>query len=607
MLKIPYAIRDFDKLIRGKFIYMDRTDRIPILEDLGYELLFLRPRRFGKSLWLSTLMNYYDVAKADDFAEIFGHLAVGKNPTPLHNQYLVMKWDFSNVESYGTIEDIRQSLYDIINEEIAIFADDYHNLLKSPVRINPENALASFHSAVAATRRTPYKLYLFIDEYDNFANEVMMGQQGDNRKRYNDLVSGEGLLKTLFKNLKSAGAGNGLDRLFITGVSPVVMNDLTSGPNVNEDITWLPQFNDLCGFREEEIRSLVGEMVDKGLLALDKVDELMGQLRLFYNGSRFITHLPGGKVQDIPKIYNPTLTFYFLRNIQRFGEYPQNMLDSNLAPDYNKLVYISGYPKGRQILSDVLDGETELTITGLDDRWGVRELLKLKQQRERLASLLCYLGALTIAEKTSAGEVKLDVPNLVMRKLYAERIMDLTFDDEDDREIGRDAARQLFLQGNIEPLCTFVEKHLLSVYNNRDYRHFNELTVKTLFMALLHYNNLYVMDSEPAIQRRYGDLIMMLRPEMRHHDVFDLLIEFKYVPLSNPNEDDRRMSGKVVQQKSRSELADLSAVKKGISDATNQLKGYRKTLELKYGESLKLRTYAVVAVGVECLIWKETL
>jgi len=134
MLKIPYAIRDFDKLIRGKFIYMDRTDRIPILEDLGYELLFLRPRRFGKSLWLSTLMNYYDVAKAD-----------------------------------------------------------YHNLLKSPVRINPENALASFHSAVAATRRTPYKLYLFIDEYDNFANEVMMGQQGDNRKRYNDLVSGEGL------------------------------------------------------------------------------------------------------------------------------------------------------------------------------------------------------------------------------------------------------------------------------------------------------------------------------------------------------------------------------------------------------------------------------
>ncbi|MEM7534471.1 MAG: AAA family ATPase [Chloroflexota bacterium] len=197
MMKIPYAVRDFHALITEDYLYLDRTDRIPIMEDLGKELLFLRPRRFGKSLWLSTLMNYYDVAKADDFEQLFGHLAIGQNPTPLRNQYMVMRWDFSEVESYGTVEQIRLSLYDQINTEIAIFAEEYADLLKTPIQIHPDNALSSFKSAVAAVRRSRHKLYLFIDEYDNFANEVMMVpkelhkvEESIYRNRYWQLVSG---------------------------------------------------------------------------------------------------------------------------------------------------------------------------------------------------------------------------------------------------------------------------------------------------------------------------------------------------------------------------------------------------------------------------------
>ena len=558
MTKLPYAIRDFYALITEDYLYIDRTDRISIVESLGKELLFLRPRRYGKSLWLSTLMNYYDVAKATDFDRLFGHLAIGANPTPLHNQYLVMNWDFSVVESQGTIRDIRTSLYNHINEQIVSFVDDYQARLTSPIRINPDDALVSFHSAVAAARRSSYKLYLFIDEYDNFANEVMMGQHGDNRKRYDDLVSGEGLLKTLFKNVKAAGSGAGLDRVFITGVSPIVMNDVTSGANVNEDITWLPYFNDLCGFRTAEIRALVNQMVDEGQLPITKVAEVLEQMRIFYNGSRFITHFPGGNVQDAPMVYNPILTFYFLRNIQRFGEYPQNMLDSNLAPDYNKLVYISTHTNGRQLLSDALNEQTAVTVSDLDDRWGVKELLNPEQQRERLASLLCYLGALTIADKRADSKIVLEIPNLVMRKLYAERMLNLTFKTADERDEAKIAADTLFAQGDIAPLCTFVEKHLLAIYDNRDYQHFNELTLKTLFIALLHYNNLYIMDSEPALQRRYGDLIMLIRPEMRHYSVFDFLIEFKHVPLNKR----QKRTGQEVQKKSRSELRKLSAVQK---------------------------------------------
>jgi len=144
-------------------------------------------------------------------------------------------------------------------------------------------------------------------------------------------------------------------------------------------------------------------------------------------GSRFVTHFPGGAVQDGHMVYNPTLAFYFLRHIQRFGEYPKNMLDSNLAPDYNKLVYISGHPRGEQLLVDALNEERQVTVSDLGDRWGVKEMLEPDKQRERLAALLCYLGALTVAGQTAAAEVILEIPNLVMRKLYAERILELNY------------------------------------------------------------------------------------------------------------------------------------------------------------------------------------
>ena len=602
MLKLPYAIRDYYKLITEGYFYVDRTDRISVLESLGKELLFLRPRRFGKSLWLSTLMNYYDIAKADDFERLFGHLAVGQNPTPLHNQYLVMKWDFSGVESQGSIQEIRQSLYNRINAQIENFQLTYHSLLPTETHIHWDDALLSFDSLLNVVQRSDHDLYLFIDEYDNFANEVMMGQQGNNHKRYDDLVSGEGLLKTLFKNIKIAGSGSGLDRLFLTGVSPIVMNDVTSGANVNKDITWHPRLNDLCGFQQQEIHDLVQQIARHCDLSTTKTDEILEQMRIFYNGSRFVTQVPSQDIANVPKVYNPTLTFYLLEVLQEFCYYPENMLDNNLAPDYNKLVYISSHTKGEQLIRDAMNEEEEsVTVSDLGERWGVQEMLDPDKQRDRLATLLCYLGALTVGGKTADGEIVLEIPNLVMRKLYAERLLNLTFKTADERDEGHAVARQLFAHGNIEPLCTFIEKHLLAIYHNRDYKGFNELTLKTLFISLLHYNNLYIMDSEPALRRRYGDLSMIIRPEMRHYSIFDLLIEFKYLPLNRLG----KLSGQELQEKSHAELVNLTTVQSAFNEAQSQLQGYRQTLQQKYGDVLKLRAFAVVAVGVERLLWQE--
>lgn len=597
-IKIPYAVRDFYALITEGYHYLDRTDRIPLLEELGKELLFLRPRRFGKSLWLSTLMNYYDVAKADDFDRLFGQLAIGQQPTPLHNQYWVMKWDFSQVQSYGTVAEIEQALHDHINVQIEKFHRYYRAFLHEQSTINPTNALYSFDSLLGIIRTTPHKLYLFIDEYDNFANEVMMGRQGENRRRYSDLVQGEGLFKTFFKNLKSAGAGEGLDRVFMTGVSPIVLSDVSSGANVTKNVTWHPYLSDLCGFRHEEVRRLVDLISADCALPAAKADEAMEMLRLFYNGSRFELRNPA----QAPTLYNPTLVFYFLEELQQFGSYPENMLDSNLAPDYNKLVFISSYPTGREVLLDALTDDRILSVAAVDERFGVEEMLQTDKQYNRLALLLCYLGAVTITQKSSAAKWILEIPNLVMRKLYAERILELTFPQPATRDAAQTAADLLFAQGEIAPLCTFVEEHYFPLYDNRDYKDFNELTLKTLFLALLHHTNLYIMDSEPALGRTYADLTMILRPEMRHYSVYDLLLEFKYAPLSEVRGGEK-LSGQTIRALSQAEVAALPAVQQKLAEAKRQLQGYQQKLQQNYGAALKLRTYAVVSIGLERLAW----
>ena len=252
-MKFPYGVSDFYQMVTEGYFYVDRTDRIPLLEDLGKQLLFLRPRRFGKSLLLSMLENYYDVAKADQFERLFGDLAIGRAPTPQRNQYFVMRWDFSMVAAYGDANEITQALHDHVNSRIARFAECYRERIASPIEIHSDNAIASFESLLTAIASTPHKLYLLIDEYDNFANELAMGGQPTGKQRYDALLRGEGALKTLFKAIKGAASGFGLDRVFITGVSPVVLSDLTSGYNVSEMITLQPEFNDLCGFHEAEI------------------------------------------------------------------------------------------------------------------------------------------------------------------------------------------------------------------------------------------------------------------------------------------------------------------------------------------------------------------
>ena len=523
-MKFPYGISDFDSLITRKFHYVDRTDHIPLLEQAGDQLLFLRPRRFGKSLLLSMLENYYDLNKADRFEELFGELAIGQNPTAERNQYFVLKWDFSKISSVGDGEEIKRNLYAYLNVRISDFSDYYRETVGDAIAIDPRDATISFHNLLGAIRETGHPLYLLIDEYDNFANELMMGHRSTEEGHYQAILSREGCMKALFKVIKATAGSRGLGRVFITGVSPVAMSDLTSSYNVAKNIYLREHFNALCGFRESEIADVLSVIGKECDLTESQTGEALAMMRTFYNGYRF-----SRRTEEL--VYNPTLALYFLKAFQRECRYPDRVLDSNLAMDRSKMHYIAGLSEGRRLIFNALEEVEPVTIFELADRFGVEDMLHAPKDTGFVASLLYYFGILTFGGISPFGKLILAIPNLVIRKLYAEAIREMLLPEGKDGEMAEQAARALYQHGDIQPLCEFVEQKYFKVFSNRDYAHVNELTVKTAFLTLLFNDTLYIMESEAEIQRGHTDLTMIVRPDMREYRILDILIEFKFVSL----------------------------------------------------------------------------
>jgi hypothetical protein len=541
------------------------------------------------------LENYYDVAKADRFEALFGRLAIGKNPTPLHNRFFVLKWDFSALNPQGEVEQIQQRLYWYINASIEAFAEYYKEFLSGGIHIKPDDAHISFYSLLNAIKRTPYTLYLLIDEYDNFANELMMGGKQSDTERYKRLLYGEGALKALFKVIKSAASGLGLERVFITGVSPVVMSDITSGYNVAENISLDSEYNDLCGFWESEVHSTLSQIAKECEFPLHEVDKGLAMMRTFYNGYCF-------SYEKKPLVYNPTLTLYFMKSFQKHCKYPQDMLDANLAMDKGKLRYIAQLPQGDQLILQALAEHEPVTIPVLEKRFGVEDMMYMSKDNIFLASLLYYYGVLTMSGQTEFGDTILTIPNLVIRKLYAEQIKEMLLPEISFRNNATEAAKALYQHGNIEPLCGFIEKHCFKVFSNRDYRWSNELTVKTVFLTLLYNDTFYIMDSETTLERSYADLTMILRPDTRRFKLLDIVIEFKYVSLP-----DAGLTGQQAQSLTVDELKAIPSIKGKLSEAQASLTRYRDILADKYNEAYRLHCYTVVAVGFDRLVWEELL
>ncbi|QTA82023.1 AAA ATPase-like domain-containing protein [Desulfonema limicola] len=593
-MKFPYGICDFREITMKNYFYCDRTDKIPLIEK-GKYLLFLRPRRFGKSLLLSMLANYYDLAKKHEFEAMFGNLKIGKNPTELQNSYFIFRWDFSCVDSSGSVDDIKKALHDHINSCIKAFCLYYRDQLPEKVSLDWSNAINSINELITITQMSDHKIYLLIDEYDNFANQVMMGIRREKHELYEALVHEEGPLRTLFKAVKASASESLFDRIFITGVSPVVMSDITSGYNIAENIYLRYQFNDICGFTDNEIEDALKSIAGECDLSKDKVAEALELMKTYYNGYKF-------SLDSDTFVYNPTLSTYFLKYFYEDCKYPRQMLDGNLATDEAKLEYISQAVSGRQLLLDLLRKDRKTIVSELTDRFGIKQMLTDKSKDHKfMAAFLYYFGVLTMKEETSEGKISLKIPNLVIRGLYAEQICEMLLPEPVERDEGKFAAEKLYQKGDMQPLCDFVEQHYFKVFSNRDYKWANELTVKTAFLTLLYNDILYIMDTETEIDRRYSDLSMIIRPDMRRFTILDILVEFKFVKLK-----DAKLSGEQAKKLTKNELQNLPLMQAQMEDAKIQVKDYGDVLDKRHG-NLRLRKYAVVSLGFERIWWEEVL
>ena len=584
-MKFPYGIANFQQIITEGYFYQDKTDFIRLLEEEGKNLLFLRPRRFGKSLLLSMLAHYYDVKQAENFDKLFGHLSIGRKPTLLRNKYFVLKWDFSLIEASGELENIKKSLYAHINHQIEEFYNYYEEFLPKKREIN-ESAILSITSLLSAVRETPYRIYLLIDEYDNFANEVLMSRK--DKETYQSLVEKEGVLKTVFKAIKFSCTEGAIDRVFITGISPLLMSDMTSGYNIAQNIYLLDRYHAFCGFTESEVKEILRKIVHEYGLGEEKLIEALEMMATYYNGYRF-------SIRSEEKIYNPTMSLYFFKSYQRECRYPEPMLDSNLAMDAEKIRFISDVGRrGEGLLLDIMQGN-RICVGSLQDRFSILDILYIGERDiSSRVSYLYYFGVLTLAGKT-ALEYCFEVPNLVIKGLYLDRIRGFLSDGtvQDD---GTAQAKELLLAGGIKPFIRFLEQNILPVFKNREYRWMNEFSLKVMFLCFLFWENVFLIDSEPELGRGYADLLLMVRPDQRENGLHDILMEFKYLRLNQ-----LKLRGEEVRKMSDEELIEREEIREVLAGAKEQVNRYSEALATKHPE-VDLRRYIVIGIGMERIV-----
>ncbi|MDM8561713.1 AAA family ATPase, partial [Candidatus Parabeggiatoa sp. HSG14] len=378
------------------------------------------------------------------------------------------------------------------------------------------------------------------------------------------------------------------------GVSPVVLSDMSSGYNVAEHIYLEPEFNDLCGFQEQEIQEVLSIIVKECDLPQETHCRASLLMKTFYNGYCFSS-------LSTELVYNPTLTLYFLSVFQRRCQFPKQLLDNNLAMDKGKLTYISDLPYGEEVIVQALNENPPLSLKQLASGFGIEDMLKSVKDTQFMVSLLYYFGILTLNGENEWKEMVFKVPNLVIRKLYVDKLKDLFLPEKLEQNQAQLLARQFYKTGNLQPICDFMEQHYFKAFDNRDYQQANELTIKTAFLTVLFDDTFYIMDSETELDRRYADLTMILRPEQQSN-LKNVVLEFKYVKLGKAD-----LTGEKIREMNQDEIKAIPLVQQNFLEAKTQLLDYEKRLNRKYENTLQLLMISVVALGFERVVWENVL
>ena len=458
MKKLPYGISDYERLIENDYYYIDKTMYIEQLENLAEPyIMFLRPRKFGKTLFTSTLENYYDLKKVEKFEKLYGNTYIGKNPTKLKNRYHILKFNFSGIDTTNEETTIKGFKNEVASS-IKLFIERYEMDFFVNNDDEAENILDNLIKAFSV-QKVEEKIYVIIDEYDHFANELL----GFNPNQFKSLVSKNGKVRKWYEILKK-GTESVIDRIFITGVAPITLDSLTSGFNIGTDITQDESFNEMIGFTEQELRKIMKEQE----IPKEKQEEILPIMKENYDGYRFSIY---GK----EKIYNSNMCLYFLNRYIRFNRIPTELIDMNIASDYSKLGKMLDLCKGEErekVIEKTVSGEG--IVSEITQKFNPA----IEFTEKDLVSMLFYLGYLTIA-----GEVfekpELKVPNRVMKEIYSEYFMEILSKNTDLQVTESDyneMLQEIAIEGKIDKIVDLAQKYLQNL-SNRDFVKFDEKTV----------------------------------------------------------------------------------------------------------------------------------
>ena len=578
--RIPYAIADYRRMREEDAYYVDKTHFIPLLEESPFYLFCIRPRRIGKSLWLSTLQHYYDVNLADDFASLFADTYIGAHPTDDHNGYLTMFFNFSLVNP--DMRYVHESFEDNGRFVIETFVERYERFFLEHERQD----ILSSTSVEGQLRRIFYyagknnlKTFLLIDEYDNFANTILVTE---GEEAYHDLTHGGGFFRYFFNLLKGATGGqiSGLTRMFITGVSPLTMDDVTSGFNIGTNISLDERFSEMIGFTQDEVVTMLSYYRNAAKLPFS-VNESLALMQEWYDNYRFGPHVQSS-------VFNSDMVLYFILTTTGQQRMPDSLIDQNVRIDYTKLRHLvtidqklnGNFSQLRAII------ETGETVSQINISFPVKQL----RARENFISLLYYFGLLTFAGERE-GEPLLQIPNRTIKDLMYGYIRDGYQDGEVfDLNLWRLSGfvRGMAHRGEWEAVFDFLAAEVQKQASVRDYID-GEKMIHGFLLAYLNVTNFFLTWSEREMNGGFVDLY--LEPFLaRYPDAkFGYLIELKYIARG-------KFTKKLLQEQ--------------ITEAETQLAKYATDARLqKIAQQVTLKKLVLVYKGWELVYreeWSET-
>ena len=514
--RIPYGVSDFVDIIKRNQYYVDKTMYIPKLEEEADSLFFIRPRRFGKSLLLSMMCAYYDINQSDRFEELFGKLWIGSHPTPYRGKFQVLFLDFSKIG--GDIKDLKENFNNYCNIRLDNFIERYKRAYRPEIveKIkSAPTAVDKLNMIDTEAKDANMQLYLIIDEYDNFTN-VVLNEHGE--KVYWALTHAKGFYREIFKVFKGM-----FTRIFMTGVSPVTLDDLTSGFNIGWHISTKPAFNQMLGFSTEDVREMFEYFKSAGKVRPDcDVESVIAEMRPWYDNYCFSKNA----LQTQSKVFNCDMVLYYLRNYAETGEAPEEMIDPNTKTDYNKM---------KKLLQlDKLDGNRKGVIQEIAEKGKIISNLETTFPAETLTnpnmfvSLLFYYGMLTI-KGTRGSRLILGIPNNNVRKQYYEYLLE-QYEEKASLDTNQleDYFYDMAYDGKWHDALQFLADSYAKVSSVRDGIE-AERNIQGFFMAYLNLNAYYMTAPELELNHGYCDFFLL--PDLTHYaSKHCYILELKLIP-----------------------------------------------------------------------------